>query len=96
MNPEEMSLRDKYQGAKPKTPVDMNPTSQNGDTFFMSPDMLPEGYKCQVGDELMVRMAVKSKGSKIGLTPVEVVSEEHEGGEEDMAEGGEQAERMPG
>lgn len=59
----------------PKTPVDINPTTQSGDTFFLSPDLLPEGYKCKVGDELMLRVSVKSKGSKIGLTPIEVVED---------------------
>lgn len=73
--PPEMDLMAKYAAAKPKTPVDMNPTSQDHDTYFMSPDLLPEGKKCQVGDEILVRMAVKSKGSKIGLTPIEVVDE---------------------
>ncbi len=89
------NLKDRYQSAqsKPKTPVDMNPTSQDGDTFFMDPALLPEGHKCKVGEELLLRVSVKSKGSKIGVTPIEVV--ENETPEEDApAESGPMG--MPG
>jgi hypothetical protein len=57
---------------RPKQGPDENPLSQDGNAFLVSPDLFPEGHECKVGDEVMVKAKVKSVGSKIALTPVEV------------------------
>lgn len=50
---------------------DIDPTTQDGDVFFLDPDMWPEG-KWKKGQTITVKARVESIGSKIGLTPVEV------------------------
>lgn len=60
---------------EPRTPVDKDPTTQAGDKFFLDPSMLPDGKKCKKGEELTLRVRVDSIGSKIALTPLEVLGE---------------------
>lgn len=79
--------------AAPRTPVDSLPMTQQADTFFLDPSMLPEGMECKEGDELLLKTKVGKPGSKIPLTPIEVVME-GEGPEEEASEsaGGEEEE----
>lgn len=51
--------------------TDEDPTTQEGDTFFLDPEMWPMG-KWKKGQTVTVRAKVNSLGSKIGLTPLEV------------------------
>lgn len=74
-----MNLKGAYQKVmagraevKPRVGQDVNPLTQDGSTFMLSPDMLPDGKSCRQGDTLMIKAKVKSVGSKIALTPVSV------------------------
>lgn len=75
----------------PRVPANVNPMTQQGDTFFLDPGMFENGEKCEVGDEVMLKATIQSKGSKIGLTPVEIVMEA-ESPEEEAGEGDEGSE----
>ena len=70
----------------PRTPVDVNPMTQEGDVFFLDPAMLPAGSNCKEGDEIMLKARVGKPGSKIPCTPLEVVMEA-EAPEEEASEG---------
>ncbi len=80
-------------GVKPRIPEDKDPRTQQGETFFVDPGLLHEGYKCKKGEELMVRAKVVSIGSKIALTPLEVVPDN--GGDEEVDGEEEDAEDSP-
>ncbi len=69
-------------GAAPiaaKVPQNINPMTQQGDIFFLDPAMFEQG--CKVGDEVLLKAKVQSKGSKVGLSPVEIVTEAEPEGE---------------
>lgn len=51
---------------------DVDPTTQDGDTIFLDPEMVGESLK--KGQQITLNCTVKSIGSKIGLTPVGVES----------------------
>jgi len=63
---------------------DVDPTSQEGETFFVDPDMLPG--ECKKGQKVIVHATVTSKGSKIGLTPSEIEYNNSDDDEEDQEE----------
>lgn len=71
----------------PRTPEDKDPRSQQGDTFFVDPALLHEQKKCRKGDELMIRARVQSVGSKIALTPLEVMYDNAKGEEDEDYDG---------
>lgn len=50
---------------------DEDPTTQDGNNFFLDPEMWPMG-KWKKGQVVTVKARVESLGSKIGLTPLEV------------------------
>lgn len=58
----------------PTNAPDISPMTQQGDIFFIDPAMLTDP-DCKVGDEIMLKASIQSKGSKIGLQPLEVVME---------------------
>lgn len=49
---------------------DMDPTTQEGDTIFLDPEMFAK--KPKKGQEFDLRVRVEGIGSKISLTPLEV------------------------
>lgn len=69
----------------PRQAPNVNPMTQNGDVFFVDPSLFSD-KNCKVGDEVLLKATVQSKGSKVGLTPVEIVME-GESGEEMGDEG---------
>ena len=81
----------------PRVPANENPMTQQGDIFFLDPSMLPDGDNCKVGDEIMLKASIQSKGSKIGLQPIEVVMESDDEDQEDDegATGGEDIPEPP-
>ena len=70
---------------QPRIPQNVSPMTQQGETFFLDPAMF-EDDECNVGDEVMLKCTIQSKGSKIGMTPVEVVME-GEGPDDNEEEG---------
>lgn len=56
-----------------KEPNNVNPMTQQADVFFLDPALFEDG--CKVGDEVMLKAKVTSKGSKVALTPLEIVAE---------------------
>ena len=71
--------------AMPREAKNVNPMTQEGETFFLDPSMLPQGKKCKEGDELLLKVRVGKSGSKIAVTPLEVVDEVEMPGDPDMA-----------
>lgn len=87
----------------PRMPEDTDPRTQQGDTFFVDPAMLRDEKKAKKGDSMIIRAKVKSVGSKIALTPVDISYENVPDEEEDDFDGtGETADKesseheMPG
>lgn len=70
-----------YQKAmlKPRGPVQDNPAaaSESGDTIFV-PKSMCAGMEYKKGQEVMLKAKVASVGSKIGLTPIEIVNDNEE------------------
>ena len=66
-----MNMREAFKGVRPNPAPQMDPTSQDGDTFFVPAEMMPDG-KCEPGMEVMVKSRIVNKGSKVGLTPIEI------------------------
>ena len=56
----------------PRTPIDKNPMTQDGETIFIDPSLGGTDKKYKKGDEIMLHARVDSVGSKIGLTPLEI------------------------
>jgi len=57
---------------RPRTPVDKNPMSQDGETLFVDPALFSSEKEPKKGDKVLIRATVLSIGSKIALTPSEV------------------------
>lgn len=74
--------------ASPRKPVIKNPMvqSEGGDTIYLPKEMY-QG-KCENGKEVFVKAKVTSMGSKIGLTPMEIVDNISGDTEEDATENG--------
>ena len=76
---------DEPEHTRPREDHEMDPRSQEDDDIFLDPELFEEKGKPKKGEEILLKCkVVQPSGSKIVVTPVEVVEEEDdEDGEDD-------------